>query len=60
MVGKNNVGKSTLLEAPRLFAQPASLEDRLDLLASRNEVSEAEVKAWTLRPIFSLPVACLF
>jgi AAA domain, putative AbiEii toxin, Type IV TA system len=39
IVGKNNVGKSTLLEALRLFATAASPTDILEILASREEVS---------------------
>jgi AAA15 family ATPase/GTPase len=37
IVGKNNVGKSTLLEALRLFASPASFADLLEIFATRNE-----------------------
>ncbi len=39
IVGKNNVGKSTLLEALRLFARPASLADLLEIFATRNEIA---------------------
>src|SRR5262249_16603203 len=42
IVGKNNVGKSTLLEALRLFARPASLVDLLDIFASRNEIADPD------------------
>jgi ABC-type branched-subunit amino acid transport system ATPase component len=38
IVGKNNVGKSTLLEALRLFATAASPTDLLEILVSRDEV----------------------
>ena len=38
IVGKNNVGKSTILEALKLFASPSSLEGLLEILASRNEI----------------------
>jgi AAA ATPase domain len=41
IVGKNNVGKSTLLEALRLFATAASPTDLLEILASREEASAA-------------------
>jgi ABC-type branched-subunit amino acid transport system ATPase component len=39
IVGKNNVGKSTLLEALRLFARPASFADLLEIFAARNEIA---------------------
>ncbi len=39
IVGKNNVGKSTLLEALRLFARPASFTDLLEIFATRNEIA---------------------
>ena len=38
IVGKNNVGKSTLLEALRLFATAAAPADLFDILISRDEV----------------------
>jgi energy-coupling factor transporter ATP-binding protein EcfA2 len=50
IVGKNNVGKSTVLEALRLFAKPASLVDLLDMLAGRNEISTGEFEAWKRGP----------
>ena len=42
IVGKNNVGKSTVLEALRLFARPASLADLLEIFATRNEIANPE------------------
>jgi ABC-type lipoprotein export system ATPase subunit len=39
IVGKNNVGKSTLLEALRLFARPASFTDLIEIFATRNEIA---------------------
>jgi AAA domain, putative AbiEii toxin, Type IV TA system/AAA ATPase domain len=50
IVGKNNVGKSTVLEALRLFAKPASPADLLEILASRNETSRAEIEDWNHDP----------
>ncbi len=38
IVGKNNVGKSTLLEAIRLYAKPGSIDELLDILVIRNEI----------------------
>jgi ABC-type dipeptide/oligopeptide/nickel transport system ATPase component len=44
IVGKNNVGKSTILEALRLFASPGSFTDLLATFASRNEISGLNVR----------------
>jgi energy-coupling factor transporter ATP-binding protein EcfA2 len=60
IVGKNNVGKSTILEALRLYAKPASVDELMDILASRNEIAEAEVEAWYRNLTFSPPVDSLF
>ncbi len=46
IVGKNNVGKSTLLEALRLFARPGSIDDLLAMLVSRDEIIASDADAW--------------
>lgn len=40
IVGKNNVGKSSLLEALALYASQGSPQAILELLISRNEIQE--------------------
>jgi hypothetical protein len=60
IVGKNNVGKSTLLEALRLFARPASIDDLLEILASRNEVFVSEFDDLNRDPNYSPSVDSLF
>src|SRR5690242_9965900 len=60
VVGKNNVGKSTLLEALRLFARPGSLADLWEILASRNEISAAEIDIWNRSPEYPLRIDSLF
>jgi len=42
IVGKNNVGKSTLLEALKLYASNASINDLLAILEDRGEVWKSE------------------
>lgn len=59
IVGRNNVGKSTLLEALRIFAKPASPDVLLDILASRNEIHPADVTGWNAN-LSELPVHSLF
>lgn len=60
VVGKNSVGKSTILEALRLFADPSTLEPLFQILVSRNEISRAEVDDWQRSPSGSLPLDNLF
>jgi energy-coupling factor transporter ATP-binding protein EcfA2 len=60
IVGKNNVGKSTILEALRLFAKPASLVDLLDMLACRNEISTGDIEAWRRDPEYPLRIDSSF
>ncbi len=60
IVGKNNVGKSTILEALRLFANPSSLEVLLEILACRNEISRGEIDAWNRNPGSRIPLGSLF
>ncbi len=60
IVGKNNVGKSTILEALRLFAKPGSLADLLEIFSIRNEVLAAELDEWSRSHIPFLPVHSLF
>ena len=38
IVGKNNVGKTSVLEALRLYSKPASIDILLSLLESRDEI----------------------
>lgn len=44
IVGKNNVGKTSVLEALTLYARPASLGVLLDILHARNEVDRTTLK----------------
>ncbi len=60
IVGKNNVGKSTILEALRLFAKPGSLAELEEILATRNEVLAVELDEWSRSHIPFLPVHSLF
>ncbi len=60
IVGKNNVGKSTLLEALRLYARPAVLADFLEILVARNEMSAEAAHNWTAFPISRVPIDSLF
>jgi hypothetical protein len=60
IVGKNNVGKSALLEALRLFARPASIDDVFDILVLRNEVSGTALDELTRDPNYSPSVDSLF
>lgn len=43
IVGKNNVGKSTLLEALKIYASNASINDLLAILEDRGEIWKSEV-----------------
>ncbi len=60
IVGKNNVGKSTLLEALRLFANPSSLVELLRILALRNEIFPAEFESWKRHHTYPIPIDSLF
>jgi ABC-type dipeptide/oligopeptide/nickel transport system ATPase subunit len=60
IVGNNNVGKSTVLEALRLFARPASLADLVEIFSARAEVFVAELEEWSRSHIPSLPIDGLF
>jgi AAA domain, putative AbiEii toxin, Type IV TA system len=60
IVGKNNVGKSTVLEALRLFASPSSLDVLFEILASRDELSRAEIDSWKSKPGSPIPLDGLF
>ncbi len=60
IVGKNNVGKSTVLEALRLYAKPGSVDDLVEILSARNEILRAEVDEWRRSYLLSLPVDSLF
>jgi hypothetical protein len=56
IVGKNNVGKTSILEALRLYAQPGSLDVLFDILEARDEY----VKRLQDRPPVQLPIEQLF
>jgi energy-coupling factor transporter ATP-binding protein EcfA2 len=60
IVGKNNVGKSTILEALRLFANPSSLAEVLAILAARNEMFPRELEGWKRDRSYAIPVESLF
>jgi hypothetical protein len=61
IVGKNNVGKSALLEALRLFASPSSRADLLEILVSRNEIFPVEFESWIRDQSYpTIPIASLF
>jgi energy-coupling factor transporter ATP-binding protein EcfA2 len=60
VIGKNNVGKSTLLEALRLFASPSSLAEIIEILASRNEIFPVELDGWKRDNSHPIQVDSLF
>jgi hypothetical protein len=61
VVGQNNVGKSSVLEALRLFAQPALPRVLLELLEARDEYAPIRSKARTSRrEIRTIPFRHLF
>jgi hypothetical protein len=54
IVGKNNVGKTSILEALRLYAQPGSPSILLELLEARNEIDLTSNS--NVLPLYALPV----
>ncbi len=44
LVGKNNTGKTSVLEALRLYAQPASLRTLFEIFEERNEIDRASAQ----------------
>src|SRR5437764_1333548 len=60
IVGKNNVGKTTLLEALRLYARPGTLEDLLGVLTSRDELQWTKPEDWNRAQVYPFPVDRLF
>jgi hypothetical protein len=60
IVGKNSVGKSTILDALRLFAKPGSLAELLEIFTARSEVLSADLEEWSSSHIPSVPVDSLF
>jgi hypothetical protein len=60
IVGKNNVGKTTVLEALRVYARPGSLEDLLKILSSRDEMQPSVVDEWNRDRSNPIPVDRLF
>jgi hypothetical protein len=57
IVGKNNVGKTSVLEAIRLYGQPGSPRDILSILSARDET--VDVKRGSLDDVQKPPL-CLF
>lgn len=60
IVGKNNVGKTTILEALRVYSRPGSMIELLDLLASKDEIRNSVPEALRRRLTFPVPVDGLF
>lgn len=60
LVGKNNVGKSTVLEALRLYANPGSLRILIDILSSRDEVHKRDFPRRGRGNITPIPVGAFF
>lgn len=54
IVGKNNVGKTSVLEALRLYANPASPRVLLDMITSRDEFDQP--RGPQSRPVIPAPV----
>ena len=60
IVGKNNVGKSTVLEALQLYAKPGSLPELLHILVSRGELPTASLNYWKKENGFDFPIESIF
>ena len=62
IVGKNNVGKSTVLEALRLYAHPGWPADIIEILIDRSEIppSSNEVASWRNDALFTFKIDSLF
>ncbi len=60
IVGKNNVGKSTVLEALRLYAKPGSAFDLFQILLARDEILPADLAEWSRSYSVALPIDTLF
>lgn len=60
IVGKNNVGKTSVLEALRLYAFPGSLEILRELLVSRDQFDPESTFWSSLRHRYHLPLEKLF
>ncbi|MEO6812077.1 MAG: AAA family ATPase [Isosphaeraceae bacterium] len=60
IVGKNNVGKTTVLEALRLYSQPASADVLLELLESRDELGADSARMGSSRDFKPVPIENLF
>ncbi len=60
LTGKNNVGKTSVLEAIRLYARPASPELLLEILDAREEVGTTRTRRFGIRSPRAVPVERLF
>ena len=59
IVGKNNVGKTTVLEALRLYAQPGNPDVLLDLFEARDEITANSARFNSREPKL-IPIEGLF
>jgi hypothetical protein len=60
IVGKNNVGKTSLLEALYLYANPGNPEVLLDLISTRDEFDQPQVPKPNGRRPTPVPVEAIF
>ena len=60
ITGRNNVGKTSVLEALRLFARPGSVNALIEILGAREEVDPSSIGAKTGDESNSLSVEGLF
>lgn len=60
LVGRNNVGKTTVLEALRLYANPGRLNTLIDILGRRDELLDDRFISRNTDLIVPLPIASLF
>jgi hypothetical protein len=60
IIGMNNVGKTSVLEALRLYAHPGSSEVLLEILEARDEMGVSSVRRMNSRDVTPVPVESLF
>ncbi len=60
ITGKNNVGKSSLLEAIRIYARPGSIDELLDILVARHEIQKTDAVTWRKEGIYPIPLENVF
>ncbi len=60
IVGKNNVGKSSVLEALRIYSDPGSIEVLLDVFESRDELRDEPIRNSKHRGESVFPIERLF